>query len=288
MIESSIALLERRRRARFALAAAVFLALGCTGRRVATSDFPAVTFATTPNPTERRGPSSGDAVEGVLAAASDTLGVSSPRLEGDAVPTDCSGYLHALYKRAHVDLFSEARPGDNGVRAIVRWVQRYGHLYRAELAEPGDLVFFDNSYDRNGDRRLNDRLTHAGLVEQVLPDGTLLIVHATNHGIVREPMNLFRPHEATDASGRAINAPLRRKGTGDGPKTPHLMSELFAGFGRVFQRAEPLAGRGPPEPDTSGADRPAASRIEVHSAPSRPDHPGSPQRALPADSAPND
>jgi len=248
MIESSIALLERRRRARFALAAAVFLALGCTGRRVATSDFPAVTFATTPNPTERRGPSSADAVEAVLAAARDTLGVSSPRLDGDAVPTDCSGYLHALYKRAHVDLFSEARPGDNGVRAIVRWVQRYGRLYRFQLAAPGDLVFFDNSYDRNGDRRLNDRLTHAGLVEQVLPDGTLLIVHATNHGIVREPMNLFRPHEATDASGRAINAPLRRKGTGDGPKTPHLMSELFAGFGRVFQRAEPLAGRVPPEP----------------------------------------
>ena len=248
MIESSTALFARRRRARFAIAAAVVLELGCTGRRVATSDSPAVDFATMLNPTERRGPSSADAVEAVLVAARDTLGVSSPRLDGDAVPTDCSGYLHALYKRAHFDLFSEARPGDNGVRAIVRWVQRYGHLYRAQLAAPGDLVFFDNSYDRNGDGRLNDRLTHAGLVEQVLPDGTLLIVHATNHGIVREPMNLFRPREATDASGRAINAPLRRKGTGDGPKTPHLMSELFAGFGRVFQRAESLAGRAPPDP----------------------------------------
>src|SRR2546422_9274670 len=191
MIESSIALLERRRRARFALAAAVLLALGCTGRRVATSDFPAVTFATTPTPTERRGPSSADAVEAVLAAARDTLGVSSPRLDRDAAPTDCSGYLHALYERAHFDLFSEARPGDNGVRAIVRWGQRYGHLYRAQLAAPGDLGFFDNSYDRNGDRRLNDRLTHAGLVEQAVPDGTLLIVHATNHRLVGRAMDLF-------------------------------------------------------------------------------------------------
>jgi peptidoglycan DL-endopeptidase CwlO len=234
MSESSIALFECRRHARFARAAAVVLAVGCAGRREA-SDFPSVAFATMPNPTEGR-PSSPDGVDAVLAAAGDTLGVSSPRLDGNAVPTDCSGYLHALYERAHVDLFSESRPGDNGVRAIVRWVQRYGHLFRAELAAPGDLVFFDNSYDRDGDRRLNDRLTHAGLVEQLLPDGTLLIVHATNHGIVREPMNLLRRHEATDAAGRATNAPLRRRGTGDGPNTPHLMSELFAGFGSVFQR----------------------------------------------------
>ena len=247
MIESLTALFDRHGPARFTLAAAVVLALGCTSRRVATSDFPAVTFATMPDLTERRGPSSADAVEVVLAAARDTLGVSSPRLDGDAVPTDCSGYLHALYKRADVDLFSEGRPGDNGVRAIVRWVERYGRVYRAQLAAPGDLVFFDNSYDRDGDGRLNDRLTHAGLVEQVLPDGTLLIVHATNHGIVREPMNLFRPHEATGAGGRAINAPLRRKATGDGPNTPHLMSELFAGFGSVFQRAS-LAGGSPPDP----------------------------------------
>ena len=133
MIESLSALFDRHGRARFGLAAAVLLALGCTSRRVATSDFPAVTFATMPSPTERRGPSSADAVEAVLAAARDTLGVSSPRLDGDAVPTDCSGYLHALYKRADVDLFSEGRPGDNGVRAIVRWVERYGRLYRAQL-----------------------------------------------------------------------------------------------------------------------------------------------------------
>ncbi len=168
----------------------------------------------------------------MLAAARATLGVSSPRLDGEKVPTDCSGYLHALYLRAGVDLFSEARPSDNGVRAIFRWIERHGRFHRGHVAEPGEVVFFDNSYDRNGDGRLNDRLTHAGLVEEVLPDGTLWIVHATNHGIVREPMNLFRPHEA----GSSLNAPLRRKSAGDGPRTPHLMAELFAGFGTVFHR----------------------------------------------------
>jgi len=181
----------------------------------------------------------------VLDAARATVGASTPRIDGERVPTDCSGYLHALYVRAGVDLFSEGRPSDNGVRAIVRFVERHGRMFRGPTAAPGDLVFFDNSYDRNGDGRLNDRFTHAGMVEQVLPDGTMLIVHATNHGIVREPMNLLRPHEAFDADGRALNAPLRRKRAGDGPRTPRLMAELFAGFGSIFQR-EPLARAAPP------------------------------------------
>jgi len=175
-------------------------------------------------------------LDAVLAAARQTAGRSDPELDGRPVPADCSGYLRALFAHAGLDLLSEGQPGDNGVRAIVRFVERRGRLHRHVLPAPGDLVFFDNSYDRNGDRRLNDRLTHAGLVESVLPDGTALVVHATNHGIVREPMNLLHPHDVSDGEGRAINAFLRRKSAGDSPRTPRLMSELFAGFGRVFER----------------------------------------------------
>jgi hypothetical protein len=135
-----------------------------------------------------------------------------------------------------VDLFSEAKPWDNGVRAVVRFIERHGQMHRRKVPAPGDLVFFHDSYDRNGDGKMNDRFTHMGLVEEVLPDGTALIIHATNHGIVREPMNLMRPHEARDSQGREINANLRRKSAHDSPGTPRLMSELFAGFGRVLHR----------------------------------------------------
>ena len=174
-----------------------------------------------------------------MAGARATLGQGDPELDGRRVPTDCSGYLRAVYARAGIDLFSEGHPSDNGVRAIVRFVERRGFIHRQKLPAAGDLVFFDNSYDRNGDHRLNDRLTHAGLVEQVLPDGTAMVVHATNHGIVREPMNLFHPHDLTDTEGRPINAFLRRKAAGDPPRAPRLMSELFAGFGHLF--ADPPA-----------------------------------------------
>src|SRR3954467_8471846 len=173
------------------------------------------------------------ALEAILAAARASLGKSHPQVDGQPISTECSGFVRDLYTRAGIDLFSEGQPSDGGVRAIARWVERHGGMTREKLPAPGDLAFFDNSYDRNGDGRLNDRLTHVGFVEGVLADGTVLVIHATNHGIVREPMNLLHPHETT------VNAPLRRRSANDAPATPHLMSELFAGFGRVLPVSSP-------------------------------------------------
>lgn len=155
-------------------------------------------------------------------------------LDGRRVPLECSGFVRALFLSSGIDLFAAAHEGDNGVRAIARYVERRGRWEAAPRA--GDLAFFDNSYDRNGDGRFNDRLTHIGLVAEVEGDGTALIVHATNHGIVREPMNLLHPHQSTDAAGRQINAQLRRSSSRDPAGTPRLMGELFAGFGRVVER----------------------------------------------------
>ena len=235
-------LLRFAHRAHFALAVSLAAALGCATPRALRSDSGAVPFGAGTVPTSERrpadapGPKADAAVEAVLAAARAALGESRPELDGRPLPTDCSGFVRGLYTKAGVDLFSEAKPWDNGVRAMVRWIERHGQMHRRKVPAPGDLVFFHDSYDRNGDGKLNDRFTHMGLVDEVLPDGTALIIHATNHGIVREPMNLMRPHEARDSQGREINAILRRKTAEDSPGTPRLMSELFAGFGRVLHR----------------------------------------------------
>jgi peptidoglycan DL-endopeptidase CwlO len=170
-----------------------------------------------------------DPVQRMLSAARADLGKRGGR-EG----VDCSTFVRAAYFAAGVDLYAGASPRDNGVQAIRRYVRRHGRLHRNRHPAPGDLVFFDNSYDRNRNRLLDDRLTHVGIVEEVLPDGTTLVLHSTNHGVVREPMNLRRPHSSTGAGGEPINAVLRRRRPSDAPRTPHFMSELFAGFGTVF------------------------------------------------------
>ena len=193
-------------------------------------------------------PAAPDPVERVLSAARADLG---KRGRGGGI--DCSTYVRSAYLAAGIDLYAAASPRDNGVRAIHRYVRKHGRLQRARLPVKGDLVFFDNSYDRNGNRLLDDPLTHVGIVEEVLPDRTVLVLHATNHGIVREPMNLRRRHVLVDASGQVINAALRRKSAYDGPRTPHLMSELFSGFGTVV-----------------GVDRAAARTVARRSSPALP------------------
>jgi hypothetical protein len=175
-----------------------------------------------------------DPVQRLLSAARAELGKRGGR-EG----IDCSTFVRAAYSAAGVDLYAEASPRDNGVQAIRRYVRRHGLLHRRRQPAPGDLVFFDNSYDRNRNRLLDDRLTHLGIVEEVLPDGTALVLHSTNHGVVREPMNLRRPHARAGAGGEPINAVLRRRTSYDSPRTPRFMSELFAGFGTVFGAEHP-------------------------------------------------
>lgn len=155
-------------------------------------------------------------LEAVLEAARAAVGTHPAH-------SDCSGFVRALYRKAGVDLYEEARPSDNGVRAIVRYVRAHGEFHRRHIPSSGDLTFFDNSWDRNGDGKLDDRFTHVGIVEEVRPDGTALVIHSSNHGVVREPMNLFRPHDAS------ANAVLRRAHSG-----PRLTGELFSGFGRVL------------------------------------------------------
>jgi len=190
-----------------------------------------------------------DPVGRILAAARAEVGNPGGR-EG----IDCSTFVRRAYAAAGIDLYEGASRRDNGVQAIHRYVVRHGGLHRRRLPAPADLVFFDNSYDRNRNRLLDDRLTHVGIVEEVLGDGTILVLHATNHGVVREPMNLRRPHASTGPGGEPINAMLRRRTAQDTPRTPHFMSELFAGFGTVFG-AEPVAQRAARRPARSSRRR---------------------------------
>jgi hypothetical protein len=61
--------------------------------------------------------------------------------------------------------------------------------------QPGDLVFFRNTYDRNRDGKLNDGLTHVGVVESVAADGTVSFVHRIHGGVKRGKLQPFVPRD---------------------------------------------------------------------------------------------
>ena len=78
-----------------------------------------------------------------------------------------------------------------------------------------DLVFFNNTWDYNGDGKVNDSLTHIGIVERQEPDGTVIFISRVASAVKRYHMNLRLPHVHKTADGRILNDYLRRKVTSD-------------------------------------------------------------------------
>jgi hypothetical protein len=119
------------------------------------------------------------------------------------------------------------------VAALWAAAGRYGERWRGgDWPAPGDLVFFDDTWDRNGNGRMDDPFTHLGLVEWVDAEGTVTFLHRAGAGVVRGHLALDRPDTFRAANGAELNAPLRVRVSKD-DRAPALAGELFVGFGRI-------------------------------------------------------
>lgn len=155
---------------------------------------------------------------------------------GKAVKKDCSGLVMAAYAAAGVPLDAylpaDSRKGESLVARLYRGLAQLGRIHTHKVPEIGDLVFFDNTFDRNRDGRANDPLTHVGIVESVKADGTVIVIHHARGGALRTRLNLFHPEMRRDPkTGQALNHYLR---FADGQKKKRLAGELFAGFATVI------------------------------------------------------
>ena len=177
----------------------------------------------------------------VVALARRLLGSSQVAVNGKHYPDDCSGFVRAVYEYAGVDLMSDARQGDSGTQAIFRYAQRHGHVYQRGDPQPGDLVFFRDTYDKNHRGRAETGLTHVAVVDDADPDGTVYIIHRVRRGVVRYRMNLSRPHLHLDPTSRqTLNDYLRIAGK---QTHPVLTGELFASYGSVLRSDVKTASR---------------------------------------------
>lgn len=147
---------------------------------------------------------------------------------------DCSGFVMAAHARAGLELSGNSR-------SLWDDAKEAGTTHQAR-PRPGDIAFFDDTYDRNGNGRRDDPLTHVAIVLDVERDGTILLAHGgTSQGRTTLRMNLQHPDQRTDAEGRVLNDPLRarRRGEPDGPG--HLAGELFRGFARPGDASSDVA-----------------------------------------------
>jgi hypothetical protein len=173
--------------------------------------------------------------QAIARTAAKLVGARTIQTGDRLISYDCAGVTRAVYLSHGHDLY-EGTGGvvpATGVRHIYEHVRQHGRIHRGPAVRPGDLVFFDNTWDFNEDGRLNDPLTHVGIVEEVERDGTVVFISRVSNAIERYRMNLHAPNAFRDTDGRILNDYLRRKKPADPQATGYLTGQLFAGFGSL-------------------------------------------------------
>ena len=211
------------------------LLAACGGPARATRPDPVVATPATlpffiPMPDETR--------ERIVAAAAADVGRGGPFLvRGRRYRADCSGFVAAVYHQAGIPFREALHLGDedagSAVVALHRALASSGVLLGREGRPlPGDLVFFRDTYDRNGDGRPDDPLTHVGVVERVRADGAVTFLHRGSRAVARGTLSLRHPSTERGPSGQRWNSQLRAARPGDRPGTRYLAGELFVAYGR--------------------------------------------------------
>ncbi len=176
----------------------------------------------------------------LVSSAEGFLGKRTISVGGRRFAPDCTGLVLAIYYSTGLDLETVfPRYSGNGVSRLHSALDDGRLLHQSPRPEAADLVFWDNTYDANGDGRWNDSLTHIGMVMETGREGTVVYVHYNySRGVVLERMNLARPSLARERGPGGVwvllNSPMRMNGTAR-PGEPTLAGELFRDYGRAWR-----------------------------------------------------
>ena len=172
----------------------------------------------------------------IVEAAEELLRTQRFVVAGYRYNNDCTGTILAIYAMAGirlVDLFPSYAGG--GVQRLHGIAVDHDLLYHSELPQPGDLIFWDNTYDRAGDKQWNDKLTHVGLVLSVDSNGTVEFIHYDYvQGAVKAWMNLTDPDTHIGADGVVVNSPMRMRSHRYLNPDEWLSSHLYRELGAMY------------------------------------------------------
>ena len=189
--------------------------------------------STTPviTPVKSTSPSISQKQKQLVEAANWAKGRRYITIDGHRFRMDCSGVIRAIYYKAGIDLaqdFNKYKGG--GTMRIHETLRSKGLIYRPAVPVPGDILFWDNTYDANHNGRSDDMLSHIGMVvSSDKKSGNVIYVHHNEKkGIVFEKMNLLHPDDPT------YNAVMRSQRAKKLPGNKYLASHLYKDAGKGY------------------------------------------------------
>jgi len=165
-------------------------------------------------------------------------GAKSLKVNNRNFNMDCSGIVAAIYYHAGIDL-QKYYPyySGTGTERIYETLRERKLLKKTWQPEPGDIIFWDNTFDRNKNRKDDDPLTHMGMVVSCDKQGNIIYIHYNySRGIVYEYMNIrYKNNESKIIKGETvtINSPMRSKG-GSKTKRNWLAGQLINCFAEAY------------------------------------------------------
>jgi cell wall-associated NlpC family hydrolase len=187
--------------------------------------------------TEQRQQSLSSIQQKLYEGAQHFLGKEELWVGGKQYTKDCSGTVSAIYAYAGLDLQKLYVGYTGGGTQRMFNALKDMNLLLTQNPQVGDLIFWDNTYDSNGNGKWDDYLTHVGMVVKVNPNGSLQYVH--DHvikGITIEYMDLNQPDTwKKELNGKTveINSPMRMNS--NSTMNTWLASHHFRAFGRAFR-----------------------------------------------------
>lgn len=201
--------------------------------------FAAVSCATAGSAAQSEVPAAEDAERERLVAGALALLGQKPNakveVNGRTFILDCIGTVSAAYWSSGYDIQRDFVNYDgNGVTRLYLSARAWQALHELKTPKSGDIIFWSNTYDRNGNGISgDDGITHAGLVVKVEEDGTVHYLHESySRGVVIAYFNLFHPTEPLSPSGKVWNSPMYLgSGSGKATNPPHWLSgDLWTAF----------------------------------------------------------
>ncbi len=161
--------------------------------------------------------------------------LSSVRLEREPMsaagesPASAAHYVWSELEAHGVSLGAKAK---TSVPALYRACAKKAKVhFEGKKLRPGQIAFFHNTFDANGDGRNNDWYTHAAVVVEVGGKGRATLAAFQDGGVVEVQMNLSAP-------GGEGNDQLRPRRDEDAPFTRYMTGELFAGACAVMKGSD--------------------------------------------------